>query len=393
MNFIKKLFGRKKTHTGYGGGPEEQNWDEGVFRRENLEIHDRNQRNQYIKGALEQLADAEKELKQLTYEYNDVTSHLTDIEELERLPAPMLKGIKDTANKIIELEEEQTVYLKKKNRMSEADFIKMEKMEDTAQEAIQKLQEAEAYQKLVKSDLKRLNGEKHAYRYRQDELEQNMENYSGMAVICFIVMAVCLVVLFILQMALQFDTRLGYVLVVCFLSLVMVWLFLKHGEARRESYQISKDLNRLILVINKVKIRYVNNKNLLDYLRLKFHAESAAKLQSLWNAYQEEKREREELERASQDYTFHQKELLRQLRQSQIRDTSVWLHQVPAIVDAREMVELRHELNTRRQALREQMDYNKKLAQSAQKEVTEISRDYPQYADEILAMVGEYEKG
>ena len=84
--------------------------------------------------------------------------------------------------------------------------------------------------------------------------------------------------------------------------------------------------------------------------------------------------------------------MLRLLRTSRIKDTSVWLHQTAAIVDPKEMVELRHELITNRQALRDQMEHNQKLAKTAKDEITEISKQYPQYAQEILDMIGVYER-
>ena len=64
-----------------------------------------------------------------------------------------------------------------------------------------------------------------------------------------------------------------------------------------------------------------------------------------------------------------------------------WLFQTSAILDKREMVEVRHELILKRQAIREQMEHNKKLADDARDEIADISLLYPEYAKEILEMV------
>ena len=155
---------------------------------------------------------------------------------------------------------------------------------------------------------------------------------------------------------------------------------------------MEKDINRLILLQNTVKIRYVNNKHLLDYLYMKFQVKNASQLQSLRERYEEEKAERERMEKASKDYDYYQKEFLRLLRQARIRDTSVWLHQVGAVLEEQEMTRLRQELVGRRKVLREQMDYNRQLAAAAQTEVTEISGKYPKYREEILELISEYER-
>lgn len=363
-----------------------------VFHRDHINIHNRQEREQYLRSVLEQIADAEREIHHLEYEYNMVTSHLTDIEELERLPDMMKIEIREIAEKLYALEKTQTGYREKKNRISEADFSRMEQLEEDAEDGIRKLKEAEDYHKLVKSDMRRLNGERHAYEYRQEELELELKNASGIAVICFIALVACLIVLFALQVALRFDTKLGYVLVICIAAAVILKLYLKHGDAGREIVRVERDINRLILLQNTVKIRYVNNKNLLDYLCLKFHVRKAAELEALWEKYKEEKTEREQMELASKDYEYYQKEFLRLLRQSRIRDTSVWLHQMGALLREREMVALRQGLVGRRKALREQMDYNRELAAAAQREVTDISGKYPKYKGEILTLISEYEK-
>lgn len=392
MSFWKRIFRRKSrsdiSHVSEDGAERAIP----VFHRENISIHNRQEREQYIRSVLEQIADAERQMHHLDYEYNKVTSHLTDIEELERAPEMMRLEIREMAEKLHALEEEQTGYTRKESRISDQDFSRMEQMEDDVEEGIRKLQEAEEYQKLVKSDMRRLNGERHAYEYRQEELERELKNASGIAGICFISLIVCLIVLFILQIALQFNTRLGYVLVVCIAAVVIVKLFLRHGEAGREIVRVEKDINRLILLQNTVKIRYVNNKHLLDYLCLKFHVKRAAQLESLWERYTEEKEERKRIEQVSKDFAYYQKEFLRLLRRARIRDTSVWLHQVTAVLDERDMMELRQGLVNRRRILREQMDYNRQLAEAAQAEVTDISRKYPKYREEILALISEYEK-
>lgn len=203
MRFWKRMFGRKKGESAFRVMDEGAAHEVPVFHRENINIHNRQEREQYIRSALEQIADAEREIHHLEYEYNMVTSHLTDIEELERLPDMMQMEVKEMAEKLSALERTQTGYKEKKNRISDEDFSRMEQLGGDVEEGIKKLREAEEYHKLVKSDMRRLNGERHAYEYRQEELEQELKNASGIAAICFGALVVCLIVLFVLQVALQ----------------------------------------------------------------------------------------------------------------------------------------------------------------------------------------------
>ena len=107
----------------------------------------------------------------------------------------------------------------------------------------------------------------------------------------------------------------------------------------------------------------------------------------------EEKEEREQYRQAERDLDLYQKELLHELRRYQVKDPMVWLHQIPALLDKKEMIESRHSRIIRRQSLRRRMDYNKEvIAGKAQAEIKDLVEKYPKYAKEILSIVDDYEK-
>ena len=68
----------------------------------------------------------------------------------------------------------------------------------------------------------------------------------------------------------------------------------------------------------------------------------------------------------------------------------MWLHNPLAIMDHKEMVEVRHSHILRRQKLRAQLDYNKKLAKEAQSELKQLIKEYPRYAGEVMDMLDRY---
>ena len=71
----------------------------------------------------------------------------------------------------------------------------------------------------------------------------------------------------------------------------------------------------------------------------------------------------------------------------------IWLYQTQALLDKKEMIEIRHNLIIRRQSLRRRMDYNKEVvAGKAKAEVKDLVENYPKYAKEILGIVAEYDK-
>lgn len=385
MRFFKWLFHRKKTE-------EAEERELPVYERDKINFHDAEERKRYLTGCLEQIKEAEAELNLLSGEYALVTSYLTDMEEIEALPPEQMAELKSAASKMQGLEQERRHYLDKKERMTESEYLQMRSQENEITEGISKLKEAEKYHKLVKQDMARLDGERHAYAYRRAELKTILVNLRGMAVICLTALGACILMLIILQFGFAMNTRVGYYVAIAAAAIAITVLFGKYQDAEKELTQVEKSQNKLILLQNKVKIRYVNNTNLLDYLYLKYKVESADKLKRLWELYQTEKEERRQYAEAEAKLEYYRNELLRILSRYRVKTPERFILQPSALLDTREMIELRHGLIVRRQALRKQLDYNNELAETAQSEVREIAALYPKYASEIMDMVERAEK-
>ncbi len=389
-NIFKRIFGKwkkKQEEIDY-----EEDWEDSA-EEERVDFTNREVRVAFVRNCLEKMKDATKELENLNFEYNTVTSYLKDMEEIEALPEEEAEELKSCAKRVELLQNSRDDYMGRKRRMSDSRYQQIERMLDEIEEGCSRLKEAEAYQDLIKKDLNRLEGEKHAYYYRKNELTSAIADTRGMAVICVTALGLCFALLLGLQFLLEMDTKAGYLITAGVAALAITLIYVKHTEAKRDLQRVELSINKIILLQNRVKIRYVNNTNLLDYLYLKYDVTSAEELEKAWNLYFQEKEEREKCRRAEIDLDYTQQELIKILRRYQIKDPAIWLHQTEAILDRKEMVEIRHGLIIRRQSLRRRMDYNKDMvAGGAQKEIKELVNRYPQYGKEILETVEKYEK-
>lgn len=391
MGFIKKLFQWKKNKA--ESEYEIEDWNEIIYDRDDLQIKDGKQRKEYVKGCLEQIAEASQELDNLQFEYNMVTSYLKDMEEIEALPPGEKAELDECARKLNTLEQQSSCLAERKGRMSDEKFHQMERLEDEVQEGFEKLTEAEEYQELIKRDLRKLDGEKHAYMFRKSELHRIIEDTRSMTIVCVTAVLVCIAILLLLQFAFQMNTQIGYLAAAAIGAVAITAIFIKHTDSVRELAQVENGIGRIIRLQNTVKIRYVNNTHLLDYLYLKYNVSSAGELGKSWQLYLEEREERRKYQQAERELDQCQKELLHVLRRYQVKDPMIWLHQTEAILDKKEMVEIRHNLIIRRQSLRRRMDYNREvIAGKAQAEIKDLVEKYPQYAREILGIVDQYAK-
>lgn len=396
MGFFKKLFSKiKKMESKEWDLAEQQDWnveDVGALFDAQVDFSDLSQREKYIKSLVERMCDSANQLDLLAREYNGVTGYLTDMEEIESLPEEERNELEDCAKRITYLSNEQAIFQGKSNRLTEEEFRTIERMESEIEGGIAKLKEAEQYQEFIRNDLKKLEARKHGYDFHRKELISFLINVKGMLSICFITFAACISMLLFLQLLFHMNTKLGYLFVVAAGAVSVTIIYVKYTEAIRDLRKTESGLNKLILLQNRVKIRYVNNTNLLEYLCLKYGVNESNQLEYLWSQYMEELEERLQFEQTVVELEFYEKELLRILRRYHLKYPNVWLRQTEAILEHKEMVEIRHGLILRRQKLRKQMEYNEELATEAKENIKKAMEQYPQYSKSILEIVTKYEK-
>lgn len=392
FNWIKKLFGGKRKKNQAEEAFDYGDWENIALRRQDIDITMPGEREKYVRALLDQTTDIAGTLEDLSSEYAKVTSYLKDVEEVEALPDAEYQQLYEHAARIINLEQVSRDIPNREKRMSEEEYRQMELFEPESEIILEKLRKNEEYRELVKRDLHRLHAERQAYGIRKQELQSVMYNFKGMSMICVASMGCCLILLLLLQFAFHMDVAVGYILAGLVMAGVLAYVYFKYNDAASEYKRVISGINKLILLQNRVKIRYVNNTNLLDYLYTKYQTESSSMFERQLALFHEEYDYRKQYERVVEDLSFYRKEMLRMLKRYQLFDPLVFLHHPEAVIDSRERVELRHGYNEQRQKLRVQMEHNQGIVDRAKKEIKNIVAEYPEYAPEILAIVEEYER-
>ncbi len=243
-NIFKRIFGKwkkKQEEIDY-----EEDWEDSA-EEERVDFTNREVREAFVRNCLEKMKDATKELENLNFEYNTVTSYLKDMEEIEALPEEEAEELKSCAKRVELLQNSRDDYMGRKRRMSDSRYQQIERMLDEIEEGCSRLKEAEAYQDLIKKDLNRLEGEKHAYYYRKNELTSAIADTRGMAVICVTALGLCFALLLGLQFLLEMDTKAGYLITagVAALAITLIYQFVRIGTLNSEKSRIMDEITRL----------------------------------------------------------------------------------------------------------------------------------------------------
>jgi hypothetical protein len=141
--------------------------------------------------------------------------------------------------------------------------------------------------------------------------------------------------------------------------------------------------NRAINLMNKVKIKYVNNTSTLEYLYAKYNIKSLRELEYLYDQYLIMVDEVRKYQKSSGDLRLYCDQLSKLLFSHGVKDPDIWTKQSLALVDSREMVEVKHSLNQRRQKLREQIAYNEELRLNGLRDIRNMLKANPDLREQV----------
>lgn len=348
---------------------------------------DSKQAQSYIMQCCEQIIEAGKELEEEKSEYRIVTDYLKDIQMIEELPPEDFAEVRSAAENVQNLNRMRDDYHNSEKRISDVQFVQMQQEEDVIPDAINRLKSNEAYQNTVKRDMNYLEGEKNEWYYNMLELGRQQKILRKLSVAVLGLFTVGMAILFLLQTAFSFDATYAYMGLILLAAIGSFGVFLKMTANQTEIRQSEANMNRAIILLNKVKFRYVNVTNAVDYAREKFHVKNAYEFNYIWEQYLNELKEREKFQQANEDLDYYNTKLVRLLKRYRLYDANVWVNQSSALVDKKEMVEVKHNLIVRRQKLRSRIEYNADSIRSKRAEVDRLLKKEKVDTQEIRQII------
>lgn len=335
----------------------------------------------------DQLLSAAKALQETKRDYKTATDYLTDIQKLEEMPPKEYAQIQEAAGNIQELSRSRDAYLNKTKTISDSQFAQMEQLEDEMPEIIKRLEENEAYQNTVKRDMQYLEGEREEWRYYKDALEQESRLLRRLLYVLAGVFAVAAILIVSLGTVMKYDIALPFLtasLLTAAIGTGIVW------RLQNDSIDIKRsqlNINRAITLLNKTSFKYVNVTNAVDYACEKYHVRNSYELNYIWEQYLEEAREREKYQKANDELEYFNDKLVMLLHRYRLYDAKIWIYQTHALIDKKEMVEVKHELLVRRQKLRATMEGQIANIQKAKKDIMHLVVEHPGNEKEIKSIL------
>ena len=351
------------------------------------DITDQKKIQSYITNSCREISEVSKELEEEKSEYRIVSDYLKDIQTLENIPEEDFLEIRSTAEHISGLNRKRDAFQNAEKKISDAQFMQMEQEESQIPDAIVRLRSNEDYQTAVKRDMNYLEGEKTEWHYNKYHLLRQQKLLKNMSFVLLVIFAASIAALFVLQYRLREDITYAWMSVILIAALGGFGIFLKMTSNQTEIKQSEINMNHAIVLLNRMKFKYVNVTNAVDYAREKYHVKNASEFKYIWEQYLNEVKEREKFRQANEDLEYFSEKLIRQLNSYHLYDTRVWVNQASALIDKKEMVEVKHNLIVRRQKLRSRIEINAQSMKDRKNEMEKILRRQHMYTPQVRDII------
>ncbi len=395
MGFIKKLFSgnNKKVNkkSNIGGSEITSDLDYELVEEKQVNFDSAQDKVRFITDNCEQILETSRQLEEMKAEYKAVTSYLTDMQRIDQIPLEEREELNDIAQKIITLTRERAKYQNKTRKITDVQFKNIAKYEDIIPTEMKKMTKNESYNITIKNDMRHLEGEKGSLYYQKEEIENNHIYLKRIAITTCVLVASLFILFIIIESLLEANIQIPFLMTIVMALASTIYIINSERKNKNDMNLTERKLNRAISLLNKVKIKYINNTNELDYSYQKYMVNSYNELNYLWEQYKKAREEEKLYKNNTEDLDFHNNELVKELKRNKVADPDIWIYQVIAIIDDKEMVEVRHRLNVRRQKLRERIDYNNGLKERSINAINKMLTQKPESKEEVTEILRKFD--
>lgn len=221
-----------------------------------------------------------------------MTDYYEDIQKIENAPADISRELVMVADRVDNLSVDRRILNTPDSRLSNNAYRNMEMYEAEFPEAVAKLRSTEDDRNTIARDIRMVKTERSMYRMEAKELVNKQLRIKGYAqLICGLLAAIFAVFMVIMAVTDGKDNIGAFITVVLLAGVMALGLYAYLKSIERKVYVTEIKLNKATALLNKIKIRYVNAANVLDYQYNKYNVKSAYELEQKYQAYIEMKEE------------------------------------------------------------------------------------------------------
>lgn len=336
---------------------------------------------QFLKGQREESSD----------EYSQVTKMLTDLQRYERMGEHERAEIADVSRMILGLDAERQRYQTGERRISNEQYHTMEMYEDDFPEKLTELNAREEYLRLIREDMRNLEGEKGSISYMRESAEKKRTFLNKLSYGVIFATLLIFIVLLVLMDRSGGDFAVPFFITGVAAIAYIVYYVFAVGDCKNEAKKADYMMNRANTLLNKVKIKFVNTTSVLDYSYEKYKVSSIEQLRYVWENYVAQCEEEKRYRKNTQLLNSYTERLYAALKDAGMSKPDAWLHQPEIFLNRNDLLDFKDAVTNRKNKLKARIDYNLRQQDSVMNEIEALKVKYAGHEEIINETLEKYE--
>lgn len=323
-----------------------------------------------------EMMEKQEDLKQ---EYALVSEYAADVQKFESLPERKKAEITDSARLILNLDDERTRFKTRDKKISKEQYRNMSTFDAILPQKLEEIRQKEEYLDLVREDMRKIEGEKNIIiddRNRASDKKKFLYKFTT-----FVAAAAVLIFIVLLMLMKKGHDELIAAFFITGVGVIgyALYFFLTIRECDVDIKRADLSINRANQLLNKVKIKFVNSSNTLDYMYEKYHVGGYSELRSTWEEYVHEKESEKMYASNTKLLSGYNDKLMNELRRAGFVHAQAWVSQPELLFSRTDFGEYKESIAIRRKALRAQLDLGISQIESLKTEIDSIRAKYPEH--------------
>lgn len=249
--------------------------------------------------------------------YETLVNQLTIVQKIEDLPNDEIKELENIAKIYSEtIMEKETFKDILVNQNTSGNYL--EKYKDDIVIAIQQMEEHENKISIIKNDLYHLEGERADISYKNNRAIKALAFIKIALLTTIVLTSIATLILTTMFFVYRLDIFLPSITVIVSVSFIGLWLFSFRRYLIFELKKNQRLQKREVELTNKIKLKYVNVQQFLDYEYKKYQVNSSEMLQIRWENYQKNSKNEAKFKRISSNISSLTQDLDRLLMRNNI---------------------------------------------------------------------------
>ncbi len=299
-----------------------------------------------------QYMDNAKRLDILRPKYKKHVEYVTILQRIDLLSSKVKKDLERMSQIYSETMVQKGEYRDQMQKKAHDQSEYLEQYEDKMEDVLKMMQGHEDNQRHVKQDLAYLESEKSELLYQSRRLKSAYRFVKSSFIIIAFLAALVAFVLSLMYFVYKKEIMLTAMISMVAVIIATVWVYVFRRYLTHEINKNQKLMKRAIELINKTKIKFINNQKVIDYQCRKYKVDSSEMLAMRWSNYKDKENAKAQYKNISNSIAAMIMDIEDLLKKNGIEDSGIVLDYLDYFVTKQGRKLLMTKLNDKKEELK-----------------------------------------